>query len=197
MIAAMAYLLDRLRFDKSRADELRDVRDRLEANLSGRRVSQEEAELALELRELRAEVLCALGTVQACRLCARGHPFPHGRWQGGHCCGGVTSHLFTNDEVASLRAGGTRGRHLRAPRSDHAGCAFRGPTGCALRPADRPNLCVRYTCQALRAELRARGDLAQIDRLGDRLLIVFTKFVSARERRREEERFGELLSGRG
>ncbi len=195
MLASIAYLLDLLIHDRARADELQDLRKRLAAAPPPGRVSHQEALLALELRELRGEILRALGEVQVCRGCARGHPLPHGRWDGGHCCGGRTAHLFTDDEVASLRAGGTRAWHLRGPHSEHAGCSFRGPRGCSLRPADRPNLCVRYTCPELREELRARGDLAQIDRMCDRLLVTFTRFTQARARRRDDEVFGELLGG--
>jgi hypothetical protein len=197
VLASIAYLLDRLLHDKSRADELQDLRKRLQASQPAARVSHEEAVLAIELRDLRAQILLALGQVQTCRSCARGHPYPHGRWEGGHCCGGVTAHLFTDDEVASLRAAGTTPWHLRVPHADHAGCSFRGPEGCSLRAEHRPNLCVRYTCPDLRNELRARGDLQQIDRLCDRLFIAFKQFAQARARRREDEVFEELLSGRG
>ena len=38
------------------------------------------------------------------------------------------------------------------------GGAFRGPEGCSLGAEDRPNLCVRFACRELEAELRASGD---------------------------------------
>ncbi len=190
----VSYLFDRLRYAKSRADELRPLRTALRNAPGASEVSFEESVLARDLRDLRRRIIVALGHVEACCSCARGHPLPHGRWDGGHCCGGVTSRLFTPDEVASLKAAGTRSRHLRVPADDHAGCVFRGAKGCSLDAEHRPNLCVRYTCPELRRELRARGDLAQIDGLGDELLRTFRKFVEARERRRNDEVFAELLS---
>jgi len=193
----LSYLLDRWRLGTARAEDLRALRARLEAQPPARSISQQEASLAQELRGLRIEVLELLGPVEACLTCARGHPLPHGRWPGVHCCGGRTDHLFTDDELASLRASGTRAAHLRAPQGPPAGCVFRGPTGCALDPAHRPNICVRYLCGALRDELEARGDLAAIHRATGRMLVLFTRFQEARRTRREDESFAELLAGRG
>jgi len=190
-------LADRLSQPKSRADELVELRRRLQHSDRPSRVSDEELRLARELRQLRQEALQVLGSVQSCRDCARGHPYPHGRWPGGHCCGGKTSHLFTDDEVACLKAAGTKVWSLRPPRADHAGCSFRGEKGCSLAPADRPNLCVRYTCRQLREELRKRGDLAAVDRIGDQMLLLFRRFVDARERRRTEQLFEGLPTSGG
>lgn len=53
---------------------------------------------------------------------------------------------------------------------------------------------MRYTCPELRSELRARGDLGKIDKLCDRMLIVFKQFVEAKEQRSNDDVFRELLS---
>ena len=134
MLISAQYLVDRLRHPRSRADEVAALRRRFAAapvhdgGPSG--LSVTERDLALELRRLREALSVALAGVASCSGCARGHPLPHGRWRGGHCCG-------------------TRGERLSPPAGDHAGCAFRGPDGCSLAPADRPSLCVRYICREL------------------------------------------------
>jgi hypothetical protein len=93
--------------------------------------------------------------------------------------------LFTPDEITALAIAGTPAPSMRAPTSDHAGCAFRGPEGCTLDPRDRPNLCVRYVCRKLEAELRARGDWAAIRALGNRLGAAFARFERIRESQEE------------
>ncbi len=124
-------------------------------------MSEHERALADRLRALRVE-LSDLGDVRACTSCSHGMPLPMGRWDGGHCCGGDTADVFSDGEVFALALSGTRARHLRPPQGDHAGCAFRGASGCSLRPVDRPNVCVRYLCGDLRAELHARGALMSV-----------------------------------
>ena len=86
-----------------------------------------------------------------------------------------------------LARAGTRPRHLRAPRGDHAGCAFRGATGCTLPPAHRPQRCVHYTCNLLRRELRARGELAPVDELLAELQRLMARFVELRRARLDDE----------
>src|SRR5690606_17290399 len=93
------------------------------------------------------------------------HPLPAGRWDGGHCCGGRTLDIFSAPEVAALQIGGTRIAALRPPAGDHAGCAFRGPTGCSLAPVDRPSICLRYVCPELHLELRDHPDRAHLSAL--------------------------------
>jgi hypothetical protein len=132
--------------------------------------------MALELRELRPKVLAAFGGVRACSGCGRGRPLPHGKWNGGFCCGGATAGVFDDDEVAALALAGTRPRDLRAAPGDHAGCAFRGPLGCTLEPVDRPNLCVRFACRELEAELKASGDWERVRALTRALEQTFAKF---------------------
>ncbi len=125
----------------------------------------EERSLATQMRSLRREILTALGPVHACRTCAEGYPPPNGHWPGGYCCGGVTEALFTEVEIACLMVAGTRPRHLRPPRSEQAGCLFRGPRGCSLSFEDRPNRCVSYLCNDLMRELAKGNRLAQIEAL--------------------------------
>jgi hypothetical protein len=119
----------------------------------------------------------ALGEVEACRGCAKGHPLPAGRWQGGHCCGGRTLHIWSADEVAALRLGGTRFADLDPPRSDHAGCIYRGPLGCSLAPQDRPTICVRFLCLELRGELREDPRWREVSRLGAELRDTFAALM--------------------
>jgi hypothetical protein len=165
MLIAARWLVDRARGPRSRADEVLALRRRLEAMPGPGDATEEEARLALDLRRLREELSAALAGVESCGGCAKGHPLPHGRWHGGHCCGCRTDQVFTDDEVAALRLSGTTSGRLAPPAGDHAGCAFRGPAGCSLAVADRPSLCVRFVCRELEDELRARGDLAEIKRI--------------------------------
>ena len=172
-------LVRRLRQPRSRTLEVATVRRRIE-DVRGEFASDDVVALARELRTLRAEVLAAFDGVHACGGCGRGRSLPHGRWDGGFCCGGRTEGVFDDHEVAALALGGTRPRDLQPPGDDHAGCAFRGPTGCSLHAHDRPNLCVRFACRELEAELRASGDWARVRDLTRRLEQTFARFVRAR-----------------
>lgn len=180
MLIAAHHLVDRLRHPRSRADEVFAVRRRLVAQRSPSAASDEELALARDLRRLRVELTTALAGVSACGTCARGHSLPHGRWNGGQCCGGHTEGVFTDDELASLRLSGTTLGRLAPPRSEHAGCAFRGPEGCSLEVADRPNLCVRYLCRELEGELRERGSLTSVKAIARRLGETFERFARVR-----------------
>jgi hypothetical protein len=177
MLIAARHLVDRLRHPRSRADDVAALRRRL-ARVEG---TEEEAALAREIRRLREALAAAFTTVEACRGCARGHPLPHGRWHGGHCCGCRTEQVFTDDEVAALALAGTTASDLSPPRGDHAGCAFRGPEGCSLPPAHRPNICVRYLCRELEGELRERGELAPIRAIAADLNKAFERLRRMRE----------------
>jgi hypothetical protein len=180
MLLPVAALLRSLRGKSARDREVGEVRRRI-AKARRTKTSDEARALAMELRELRPKVLEAFDGVSSCASCARGRPEPHGHWRGGFCCGGKTGGVFDDDEVAALALGGTRPKDLRAPGGDHAGCAFRGPTGCSLHPADRPNLCVRFVCRELEGELRDSGRWAEVRALTRRLEQTFAKFVKARD----------------
>jgi hypothetical protein len=137
--------------------------------------------VATELRHLREKLAVAFGTAEACTGCARGHPLPHGRWNGGHCCGTPTTAVFTDDEIAALRLGGTTPARLQPPvGEDHAGCAFRGPAGCSLAPGDRPSICVRYICRQLDEELFARGDRRHVKAIAAELGKTFERWTRLR-----------------
>ena len=152
-------LLDRLRHPRSRADDVATLRGRLAALPGPDAAIAEEVEVAIEIRRLKEELSAAFGAPSSCGRCARGHPWPHGRWNGGHCCGGRTEGVFTDAEITTLRLSGTTPARLALPPpSDHAGCAFRGPEGCSLDPGDRSEICARYVCRDLEAELREQGD---------------------------------------
>jgi len=183
MLISARHLVDRLRHPRTRADELRDVRRRLVAQPSAEEASDEELRLAGELARLRVELSEAVGDVRSCSGCARGRPSQPSRWIGGYCCGGHTEELFTDDELAALRLSGTSPSRLTPPPpTDHAGCAFRGEYGCSLDVADRPNLCVRFFCRELEAELAVRpeDDRTRTRKLARELGETFTRFAKLR-----------------
>ena len=182
MLIAAQHLVDRLRQPRSRADEILAVRRRLVAQPAPSQARDDEVALARELRRQREALTEALAGVSACAGCARGRALPHGRWSGGHCCGGRTEDIFTDDELGALRLSGTTPARLAPPRSDHAGCAFRGPEGCSLAVADRPNLCVRFICRELEAELVERGEVGRVKELARDLGATFARFAQARAR---------------
>jgi hypothetical protein len=171
-------LVRRWRGPRSRTTEIASVRARLDA-AAERGASDEAVALALELRALKPQVLAAFQAVHACTGCGRGRSLPHGRWDGGFCCGGRTDGVFDDDETAALALSGTRAGDLRGPAGDHAGCAFRGPDGCSLHAHDRPSLCVRFVCRELEGELRESGEWARVRSLTRRLETTFARFVSA------------------
>ncbi len=179
MLIRAHHLLDRLRQPRSRADEVLAVRRRLVAQPPPGRATDDQVRLARELRRLREELTRLLDGATSCSGCARGHSLPHGRWSGGQCCGGRTEEIFTDHELAALRLSGTTPSRLAPPRSDHAGCAFRGPLGCSLDVADRPNLCVRYICRELEGELAERGTLGDVKKAARALGRAFDDFVRA------------------
>lgn len=179
VLIAVRSLIDRLRQPATRVAELDTLRARLAAQPSRREAGDEAAALADEIGHHKRALSEALGDVEACSGCAKGHPLPAGRWDGGHCCGGNTLTIFTRDEVAALKLAGTRGRHLVPPRDDHAGCAFRGARGCALPVTHRPSICVRYICLELRAELRDQPKWQAIAEHGRALASTFARFERA------------------
>ena len=187
MLITVRHLVDRLRYPRSRADDVAALRRRFAGAPGPDPVSAEELALAAEMRRLREALSAALAGVVSCGGCAHGHPLPHGRWRGGHCCGTRTELVFTDDEVAALRLSGTTPARLLPPAGDVAGCAFRGPEGCSLDVADRPNICVRYVCQELQGELRERGDLREIKAIDTALTRAFERLRRLRSERRAAE----------
>ena len=179
MLLPAHRLVDRLRHVRSRADDLTALRARFAAVDRGA-ATEEQRALAAELRALRVELSRTFAAADSCASCARGYPLPHGRWDGGHCCGGRTEELFSDDEVAALALSGTRISSLRAPTGDHAGCAFRGASGCSLDVADRPSLCVRYVCRGLERELREKGRWDEVRVVARRLREAFARFTALR-----------------
>lgn len=193
MLIPVRYLVDRLRQPRSRAEEALRLRRRFASEPGAAQVPAEEAAAAAELRELRLQLAAAIGAVESCKTCAVGHAPPHGHFAGGHCCGLATPDAFNDDEVAALRQAGTGPAALRLPVGDHAGCSFRGPTGCSLQTADRPNLCLRYVCPDLQRELHQRGDLVAIEALGTRLEEVYLRFITLRRQRLDREEEAQLV----
>lgn len=180
MFTWASYLWGRFSGSSARAVEVRDVQRRLAAQPDCRIASPAEVQIAVRLRSIREEMSAQIGEVEACRHCVR--PRSPG-WPGGHCCSGHTEDRFTDCELGALRLSGTQRRHLRPPRSEHAGCAFREPRGCSLDVAHRPFLCVSYLCRELRSELDKRGDGPTIARLKKKLHVEFGRFEEARNER--------------
>ena len=178
MLLPVSDLVRRWRSPRSRGRDVGAARRRI-ADAAGRGGSSEAVALARALRELKPQVLAALRNVSSCSGCGKGRSLPHGRWDGGFCCGGRTEGVFDDSESAALALAGTRPRDLRAPAGDHAGCAFRGPEGCSLAAEDRPSLCVRFVCRELEGELRASGDWTRVRALTRTLETTFARFVKA------------------
>lgn len=195
-LISVERLLLRLRQVPSRADELLDVRRRLRRERRAR-AGEAERTTAAAIRAIKTEVSAALASVDACRACASGKPWPRGAHAGGDCCSGVTADLFDDGEVAALALGGTRTRDLTAPRGDHAGCAFRGTEGCTLAAADRPGLCIYYMCSTLRHELHTRGELAAIDARLAELDRLTTQFLELRRDRLAQDELAPLARALG
>jgi hypothetical protein len=193
VLISARHLVDRFRQRKRRAEDLAELARELAKLPSPSKAPAELVEIANRLRQLRERLAEALGEVESCSHCAKGHPFPFGRWEGGHCCGGRTEQLFTRDELWALKLSGTSMRSLRTPVSDLAGCAFRGPTGCSLEPRHRPNLCVRYLCRDLEGELRRRGDKPEIEALARELGATFERFAAMRRHYADEALLFEAL----
>jgi hypothetical protein len=192
VLISAQHLIDRLRYQRERADDLLALRRRHAALPRAGDVSPEALELARELRALRERLAATFQKVRSCTSCAVGYPEPYGHWPGGHCCGGRTEQVFTDDELLALKLAGTTGADLRAPRSELAGCAFRGPSGCSLAAKDRPSLCVRYTCRALEQELSRGDDAATIVGLQERIRDVFERFGKLRRRAEEDALIGDV-----
>lgn len=191
MLIAVERLLVRVRQVPSRADELLVLRDRLRREAMAK-IGDEERALALEVRALKETASEALADTKACHTCATGKRWPRGAHAGGDCCSGVTADLFDDDEVGALAAAGTRPRDLRAPRGDHAGCAFRGELGCTLEAVDRPMRCVHYTCMILRRELKATSALAATDAILVQLKGRMAELVALRQARLAAEMLAPL-----
>jgi hypothetical protein len=157
-------LVDHVRHGSERAHELAAVRHRLVATRDREHATEDERALADQLRHLREALAASFSAVTSCTGCAKGHPLPHGLWDGGHCCGTRTELVFTDDELAALRIAGTEPSQLLPPAGARTmgGCAFRGADGCSLSAANRPSICVRYICRELEEELRRTGQLATI-----------------------------------
>jgi len=191
-IAAL-FLFDLLSRPRTVASELMSLRRRLQrASREVECCSPEERELAVEMRKMRARIAGATQRPVCCASCARKRPLPHGRWDGGYCCGTDTWRVFTNDELLALAASGTRPGDWSVPSSDAAGCLFRGPHGCLLRAEDRPNICLRYLCLDLAAELRAEGTFKPLNTDCESLTASFRRFTELRAARKAIEEAGRM-----
>lgn len=165
-------------------DECAQLHCRLLAQEARGSLSFAERETAQEAMRLKGQILQEIGLCRCCVTCAADLPPPAGRWAGGACCAHAPGVLFTDVELAMLRAAGVGAEALEGPFEASAGCPFRSENGCTLASAARPNPCVAYMCDSLREELRSRGVLESVDRLGRRLEEVATGFARARGMRR-------------
>lgn len=191
MFVPLSRLLARVRQVPSRAAELAELTRRLRAERAARPDPDERA-IALRIRALKLDISRAIGEVSCCSGCAAGLPAPGGTYAGGHCCSGHTPVIFSDDDVAALAYAGTRPRDLVAPRAEHAGCAFRGPTGCTLAPGDRATLCLRFVCDDLRRELHDRRRLDDVEHRIAELERAFAELSRLRAARIEREWLAEL-----
>lgn len=196
MLIALDRLLVRVRQVPSRATELVALRDRLRRERRATPDVEEQA-AAAEVRRLKRVLADTSGAVDECSRCGTGMPLPGGAFAGGFCCQAATADLFSDDEVALLAQGGTRLADLTAPRSQHAGCSFRGETACTLETEDRPAVCVRFACTELRRELHRKGRLDDIERVEAALDEAYKRFAQLRAARLDREWFDELAQGCG
>jgi len=171
----------------SRRKELARLKKVLKALPEPDSLPSAERKLAEDMSRLRSQILEQMGPVKSCATCAQGCPLPHGQWSGGFCCSGRTEEIFSEDELAGLKAVGVRISDLRPPRAEHAGCAFRGPLGCSLQPGHRPALCVIYICGDLSSELHTQGRFREIHSLVEELKDTFSRFCTLRAKRLQEE----------
>lgn len=176
------FFRDRLRHQSSRVRQLKTLRTRWQALDTQETWTKEQRHLGQEMRQLREQIAESLEGVHSCRECGKGCPLPEGQWDGGFCCGGRTEELFPEAELASLCAGGIKSHQPTAPRGPHAGCVFRGATGCTLSPAQRPNLCLTYMCRDLSRELATRPNAKHLLHLCDELTNTFKEFQKTRKR---------------
>lgn len=187
--------LARLLQPRSRAAELAALERRLRDELAAE-VDADEPALARAVGEAKLALATSITDVVACGSCASGHPLPVGQHPGGACCAGVTGELFDDDELAALAHAGTRPADLRPParRHPHAGCAFRGATGCSLATEHRPARCVRYFCHGLRAEVHRRGQLDDLEARVATLDAAMSAFRTAHRARRDREVVAPILA---
>ncbi len=192
VLIAVERLLIRVRQPASRARELIELRRRLRAEVRAV-VDDEERVLAGSILAQKRVIAARLHAVSSCSSCAVRQPFPVGHFAGGACCAGVTADLFDEYELAALVHAGTRARDLVAPQTDHAGCAFRGATGCTLELAHRPARCVHYVCTTLRREIHARDELAALEAELATLDLLVQRFRAIHQARLDREVLAPLL----
>ena len=187
MLIAVERLMIKIRQPPSRAAELIELHRRLREELASD-VDAGERALAREVHEKKLAVSAELAGVRSCASCAIGQGWTVGTYDGGACCSGVTADLFDDNELAALVHAGTRVRDLVPPRRDaHAGCAFRGATGCTLATEHRPARCVHYICDGLRHELHDRGRLDSIEQKLAALNDAMKRFRAVHVDRRDRE----------
>jgi len=149
----------------SREDDLARLAARFAVQPSRLFAPREALRLARRMGALKRTLADRFASVESCRGCARGEPLPKGRWEGGRCCATSTLVVFSTLEVAALKLSGVAKGDLAPPAADHAGCAFRGPRGCSLRPEQRPSMCLLYVCADLAPELVERDDAEEVNAL--------------------------------
>ncbi len=194
MFVAVERLLIKLRQPATRADELIRLRVRLRDERA-RDADDHEHALAREVLGRKLAAAAATGAVWSCGSCATGQPWPIGHHDGGACCAGTTANLFDEHELAALARTGTRPADLTPPPSGqaHAGCAFRGASGCSLAVAHRPGRCVHYLCDQLRRELHRRSALDAVEGTLAELSRAMRDFTAVHQARTDREVLEPLL----
>lgn len=177
MFVFVQHLLRGGRYGRARTAELGRLLARYEAQ-PGRMLAAPCARaLAERIVRLKRELSDALLGVRACASCATGCVAPSGFFEGGRCCGTATLDVFTQPEVRALKLAGVAPPMEPADDGDErAGCLFRGSTGCALAPEERPARCLEYVCHDLRMELEDDGRLDRINALRRELKDAVARF---------------------
>ncbi|MCA9664448.1 MAG: hypothetical protein KC503_02635 [Myxococcales bacterium] len=197
-------LLERARQpERSRADEIADVRRRLAAQQrAARRASDDERQRARALETLRQQMIETLAEPASCASCERSCHTPSARvgteretvfaaerrrapagFDGGACCAAKTAGVFSDDELYVLALAGATAADYSAPPGPHAGCAFRDARGCSLAVQRRPTLCLRYLCNELQSELQASGRRHAARSVAHDLRLGFEALVAERRER--------------
>ena len=195
MLVALERLLIKVRQPASRADELIELRRRARGERASA-ADDDEPALAAAVHARKLAVAAALHEVRSCGSCATALPWPVGAHAGGACCAGSTLDLFDGPELAALVHAGTNVDDLTPPprAHPHAGCAFRAEHGCSLAVAHRPARCVHYTCNTLRRELHARGELDALEAKLAALEAAMQRFTAAYRARSDREVLAPLVA---
>jgi len=190
VVGVTAWLRARWRTWRVRRRALASLRRRLARARARGPVDAAEAAAAARVADARRALSTLVGAGAACAHCAEGMPAPAGTFAGGACCAVAATDVFGDIDIDLLAATGKRPRDLRvASAGPLAGCALRGPTGCAVGLSVRPSVCQHYVCHDLMREQHARGVGARVGLLQQRLADALHAYDEHRQRRLREAEF--------